>query len=161
MKNAFNAKEKVVYVDEVVFTKATIPTHDYALKYSNQTVDEKDFYSKYIAVIAAIAADTGVETILIFDKAVNKFDFIEFLKHLRGINGNRKLHCFIDNMKAHKGPEVIQEFERLNIIPIWNVPYRYDLQPIELVFSQVKRIYRKAKLSAFINEKLFDYKTEI
>ena len=61
----------------------------------------------------------------------------------------------------HKAPEVMEEFERLNIVPIWNVPYRYDFQPIELVFSQVKRVYKKAKLSAFINEKTFDYPTEI
>ena len=79
LQTAFRAKERVVYVDEVVFTKATIPRLDYALKYSNQTVDEKDFYSKYIAVIAAISADRGVDTILIFDQAVNRFDFIEFL----------------------------------------------------------------------------------
>ena len=61
----------------------------------------------------------------------------------------------------HKAPEVMEEFERLNIVPIWNVPYRYDFQPIELVFSQVKRVYKKAKLSAFTNEKTFDYPTEI
>ena len=61
----------------------------------------------------------------------------------------------------HKAPEVMEEFERLNIVPIWNVPYRYDFQPIELVFSQVKRVYKKAKLSAFINQKTFDYPTEI
>ena len=35
LKNAFDAKEKVIYVDEVVFTKATIPTLDYARRYSN------------------------------------------------------------------------------------------------------------------------------
>ena len=50
-------KQRVVYVDEVNFTKTTIPTLDYAPKYSNQTIDEKDFYSKYISVIAVISAD--------------------------------------------------------------------------------------------------------
>ena len=30
-----------------------------------------------------------------------------------------------------------------------------------MVFSNVKSIYRKAKLNAFINEKPFDYKAEI
>ena len=67
LKEAFKVKERVIYIDEVVFTKTTIPRLDYALKYSNQTVDEKDFYSKYIAVIAAISADRGVDTILIYD----------------------------------------------------------------------------------------------
>ena len=116
----------MVYVDEVVFTKASIPTLDYAAKYSNQTVDEKDFYSRYLAVVAAVSADRGVDAIMIFNHALDKQNFIEFLKHLRSINEDKKLHCFLDNLKVHKGPEVIEEFERLNIVPIWNVPYRYD-----------------------------------
>ena len=125
----------MIYIDEVVFTKTTIPRLDYALKYSNQTVDEKDFYSKYIAVIAAISADRGVDTILIYDQAVNRFDFIEFLKHLRSLNEDRRLHVFLDNLSAHKTSEVTEAFDQQNIVPIFNVPYRFDLQPIELVFS--------------------------
>ena len=66
LSKAFDAKERVVYVDECVFTKASIPTLDYAAKYSNQTVDEKDFYSRYLAVVAAISADRGVDAIMIF-----------------------------------------------------------------------------------------------
>ena len=57
----------MVYVDEVVFTKATIPVLDYAPKYSNQTVDEKDFYSRYLAAVAAVSADRGVDALMIFD----------------------------------------------------------------------------------------------
>ena len=127
LQAAFRAKERVIYIDEVVFTKTTIPRLDYAPKYSNQTVDEKDFYSKYLAVIAAISADRGVDTILIYDQAVNRFDIIEFLKHLRSLNEDRRLHVFLDNLSAHKTPEVMEAFNQQNIAPIFNVPYRYDL----------------------------------
>ena len=88
----------MVYVDEVVFTKASIPTLDYAAKYSNQTVDEKDFYSRYLAVVAAISADRGIDAIMIFKQALDRFDFIVFLKHLRSINEDKKIHCFLDNL---------------------------------------------------------------
>ena len=88
------------------------------------------------------------DTIMIFDQAVNRWDFIDFLKHLRAINDDKRIHCFLDNLSAHKTIEVLEEYIKLNINPIWNVPYRYDFLPIELVFSQVKRIYKKAKLSA-------------
>ena len=105
-------------------------------------MDEKDFYSAYIAVIAAISSDTGVETIMMFDEAVKKEHFIEFLRRLRTINGERRVHCFLDNLKVHKAPEVNQLWAELNIVPIWNVPYHCQFQPIELVFSQVKRTYK-------------------
>ena len=96
-----------------------------------------------------------------FDKGVKQPDFIEFLQHLRQINGEARLHVFLDNMKAHKGTDVGAEFERQNIVPIWNVPYRCELQPIELVFAQVKRVYKRNKLNAFMNGKEFVYKNEI
>ena len=60
-----------------------MPRLDYQVKCVNQTVNEKDFYHAYIAVIAAISASTGIETTMTFDRAVKKHDFIEFLKHLR------------------------------------------------------------------------------
>ena len=133
----------------------------YQVMHKNQCVDEKDFYSAYIAVIAAISASTGVETIVMLDSAVKKPDFIEFLQHLRSINGATRVHCFMDNLKAHKGPEVVDECNELDIVPIWNVPYRCEFQPIELVFAQVKRVYKKNKLNAFMNERVFNYKEEI
>ena len=161
LQSAWSAKEKVVYVDEVVFTKHTMPRLDYQIKHVNQTVDEKDFYHAYVAVIAAISASTGIETTMAFGRAVKKNDFIEFLKHLRNTNGSNRIHCFMDNMKAHTAPEVKDACVPLNIVPIWNVPYMPDYQPIELVFAQVKRVYKNNKLSAFINKKEFDYKREI
>ena len=70
-------------MDECVFTKETIQKFDYAPKYMNQTVDERDYYAPYIAVIAAISADKGVDLIMMFDKAVSRFEFIDFLRELR------------------------------------------------------------------------------
>ena len=61
-------------------------------------------------------------------------------------------------MKAHTAPEVKEACRSMDINPIWNVPYQATYQPIELIFAQVKREYKKAKLGAFVNEKPFDYK---
>ena len=101
-----------------------MPRLDYQVKCVNQTVNEKDFYHAYIAVIAAISASTGIETTMTFDRAVKKHDFIEFLKHLRYINGSSRVHLFLDNMKAHTAPEVKEACMSLDINPIWNVPYQ-------------------------------------
>ena len=44
---------------------------------------------------------------MIFDQAVNRWDFIDFLKHLRAINDDKRIHCFLDNLSAHKTIEVL------------------------------------------------------
>jgi len=67
----------------------------------------------------------------------------------------------MDNLAVHKAPEVTQTMKQWQMVPIMNVPYRFDFNPIELVFSQVKRVYKAAKINAFLNEKPFDYKQEI
>ena len=72
-----------------------------------------------------------------------------------------KLHIFLDNLQVHKTAHVKQAMERWGMSPIWNVPYRYDFQPIELVFSQVKHHFKKAKLNAFVNDRTFDYRAEV
>ena len=54
-------KKRVIYLDELVFTKSTVPRLEYARKYTNQTVNEKDLYHKYYACIAAISEDRGVD----------------------------------------------------------------------------------------------------
>jgi len=132
---AWNLKQRVVYVDEVVFTKSTIPRVEYAVKGTNQTVDEKDYYYRYFAVVAAISADRGVDAIMVFDRAVTKDTFIAFLNKLRAQTPKQTINVFLDNLSVHKGPEVLAAMEEWKMKPIWNVPYRFDFQPIELVFS--------------------------
>ena len=92
----------------------------------NQTVDERDYYAPYIAVIAAISADKGVDLIMMFDKAVSRFEFVEFLYEIRKQNSDATINMFLDNLTAHKTNEVTVACEELAIKTIFNVPYRYD-----------------------------------
>jgi len=98
-------------------------------------VDEKDFYYRYIAVVAAISADRGVDAIMTFDQAVKTESFIEFLEKLQKQNRGRTLNIFMDNLQVHKGVGVKQAMDEWKMKAIWNVPYRFDFMPIELVFS--------------------------
>lgn len=78
LQQAWNNKERILYADECVFTKATVPKLDYAHKYTNQTVDERDFYHRYLAVVAAVSADRGVDCIMI---SFNEFNLRESWVH--------------------------------------------------------------------------------
>lgn len=79
---AHKLNQRIVYIDEVVFTKATVPRCEYATLGNNICINENDFYHRYLAVVAAISADRGVDAIMIFDQAVNKEMFVDFLTKL-------------------------------------------------------------------------------
>lgn len=144
-----------------MFTKATVPRLEYSSKLQNICLNEKDYYHKFFGVVAAISVDRGLDGVMVFNSAVNRDNFCSFLHLLASKNASRPLHIFMDNLQVHKTAEVHQTMTNLQLQPIWNVPYRFEFQPIELVFSQVKREYKKSKLNAFINEKAFDYEREI
>ena len=88
-----------------------------------------------MAVVAAISVDRGVDCAMIFDEAVKTETFIQVIEALRQSNGNKHLNVFLDNLAVHRTADVVEAYHKNNIQAIYNVPYRYDLNPIELVFS--------------------------
>ena len=89
-------------------------------------MNERDYYTPYIAVIAAISADKGVDMVMTFDKAVSRDEFVLFLKKIREMNAEKPVHCFLDNLSAHKTEEVRNAFKEHKITPIFNVPYGFE-----------------------------------
>ena len=49
-------KQKVIFLDEVTFTKQAIQKKDWSAKYTNLQVNEADVYISYVSVIAAVSA---------------------------------------------------------------------------------------------------------
>ena len=79
--------EKVVYCDEVMFTKHTGKLRDWSAKGCNTTVAETSYYTDYRAVVAGISSEAGVEVIYFSDRAITQVTFSEFLRELREQNG--------------------------------------------------------------------------
>ena len=48
---------------------------------------------------------------------------------------------FLDNLPIHKTAEVRETFKDHEFEVIWNVPYRPELNPIELTWGVMKRAY--------------------
>ena len=65
LQEKFNRKIKVIFCDEVVFTKKTCQLREYSNKYKNIVLDQKDLNSPYLSVIAAISTDDTVEALAI------------------------------------------------------------------------------------------------
>ena len=62
----------------------------------------------------------------------------------------------MDNLPVHKSNIVKPLYDSLNIMPIYNVSYSPELNPIEAVFSKVKAIFNRQRLNHLVNKTDFD-----
>ena len=60
----------------------------------------------------------------------------------------------MDNAGYHSKGIVDEAYERLNMVPVFNVGYQYMFNPVERYWSLVKHYYRKVLL-----EKMLKYPT--
>ena len=62
----------------------------------------------------------------------------------------------MDNLTAHKTQNAIELMRQLAIEWIWVVPYSPEYNAIELLFSQVKKVFKEAKLRSLVRGEDFD-----
>ena len=62
----------------------------------------------------------------------------------------------MDQLKVHKAVEAKPYFTSLNILPIWNVSYSPEFNPIEAVFSKVKAIFNRRRLNHLVRKLHFN-----
>ena len=141
----------MIYLDETNFTKLAFQNKDWSRKNENQHVDQRDIYTGYRSVIATISEDKGVELIKIYRTAVTSDTFIKYLELLSKRNYKQPLALFQDQLKVHKSKKVKPFYTALNIVPIYNVGYSPEFNPIESVFSQVKRVFCRERLNKLVN----------
>ena len=151
----------MIFLDEVTFTKQAIQKKDWSAKYTNLQVNEADVYIPYVSVIAAVSAYEGLELIMMNEEAIDSSDFQIFVKKLSRKNSSQPFGLFMDNLRVHKTKDAMEKMEKLNITPLWNIPYCPDTNPIESCFSIVKQRYKKDRLHHLINKKEFDTKKGI
>ena len=118
-------------------------------------VDQRDIYTGYHAVIAAISEEKGVDQIMIFSAAIDSNNFIDYLQKLRKRHGNAPLALFCDQLAVHKSQAVKPYYESLDIVPVYNVGYSPEFNGIEAVFSKVKALYNRQRLNCLVNKTLF------
>ena len=105
-------------------------------------MDLKRMQIKTTAVIGAITREHGVLTWKKFEKSVDIPKFKSFLLEIRKKLRKRKVYIFMDNLQVHRSAKTIEYMNSLGLIPIFNASYSPEYMPIELVFSQVKQVYK-------------------
>ena len=98
----------------------------------------------YRSALAAISTEGKIEHLKVTLKAVNAKKYLNWLRMLRPKLGEstKKIYLFVDNLGVHKTPKVMKTYEELGIEPIFNSTYSPQFNPIEVIFSQVKRHYK-------------------
>ena len=81
---------------------------------------------------------------------MNVDKFKEYIAGLRAANGDDKICIFMDNLSAHTSERSKESMRELGFRYIYNVPYSPDYNPIESVFSQVKRNFKALRARKFM-----------
>ncbi len=61
----------------------------------------------------------------------------------------------MDNMRVHRSKLAQEAFTRLNILPIFNIPYCPQYNGIESVFSVLKEKYKRAMMEKIVKGERF------
>ena len=138
LKKAKKDGYRIIYIDETMFTKTTVPKQEYCLPHRNMTVDKGWINEPTYALLSGISREKGQEFYMLFEKSVNVEKFKEYLVKLREKNGNDKICIFMDNLTAHTSNKSKDKMRELGFRWIFNVAYSPDFNPIEFTFSKVK-----------------------
>jgi transposase len=115
----------------------------------------------YVAVVASISAERGLENRTTYNSALDRFDFAEYLQDISRSRDGRPFALFIDNARFHKAIVVKDQMAELGIRPIMNVPYSPQYNPIEGCFSIVKNHFKMHRLNAMLNDRDFNFQKGI
>jgi transposase len=104
------------------------------------------------AVVGAISAQRGLIATTYRARSIKQDDFIEFLAELRSLSSDRQLHVVLDNCAVHHAKRVVAFAAEMKIELIYLRPYSPEHNPIELVWAQAKREYKKLLLEAYLSK---------
>ena len=63
-----------------------------------------------------------------------------FLKRIRKANRKSRIILILDNFKPHHSRSVVEYAKKLNIFLVFLPPYSPNLNPIEFIWKDVKRV---------------------
>jgi transposase len=161
MEQAAREGRILVFLDETLFTKRAIKLREWSGKNSNLAVDQEEVYVGYRSALAAMTAAKGVHLVMIWDHAVKEPEFEHFIKKLRTKAGKKPIALFFDNLWVHKTAEARALMAKLDITPVYNVAYSPEFNPIEAVFSKVKRHFSSQRLHNLVTKIGFNMDKEI
>ena len=147
---AKNEGRRIIYIDETVFTRTTVAKAEWSRPKENMTVDVKQRNEPTLALLCGISKERGLEHYQIFQRSVNLDKFEEYLTNLRAANGDDPIALYMDNLGVHVSDRSKAKMREHNFQWIYSLPYEPELNPIEYVFSHIKRNFRNLRAKKFM-----------
>ena len=135
----------------MVFSSRSVKKCEFSNRFSNICIDRSHINIKCTAVIAAISKQKGLIHWKQFEKSVNVEKFLQFLKELLAKFKKKDVTLFMDNLKVHHSKLVKNFCEKKGAKIIFNCAYFCDGNPIETIFSKVKRCFEGYKTNEVVN----------
>jgi len=99
---------------------------------------------KTITFLAALRSD-GITAPLVVDGPINADVFLAYVQQQLVQTLKPGDVVLMDNLSSHKGAEIRKAIENVGARVVYLPPYSPDFNPIEMVFSKLKALLRKAK----------------
>ena len=133
-----------IFIDETGCHPGMGPRRGWAPK-GERLLGPEEAYSggRRLSLIAAMDI-RGVRRHAIIDGGVKSLDFLEFVQRVLGPSLRPGKVVVMDNLGLHKNPEVLRFLQARRCRVVFVPPYSPDTNPIELAFSKIKHMVRKA-----------------
>ena len=86
LTKARNQGFRIVYIDETMMTRKTVPLTEWARKKENMSIDVTKLDEPTLALLSGISKEKGQEHYQIFERSVNVDKFFKYLAGLRAAN---------------------------------------------------------------------------
>jgi hypothetical protein len=123
VNQAFKDKLPIVYIDETMFTGRVYAQQDYWVKGKAIEVDQSDVYIKYVAALAAVSGDNGLDHLRTYNHPVDSVIFADFIDELSKKRGRKPFALFMDQASFHKPDCVKEVMAKYQVRRIFNVTY--------------------------------------
>jgi len=139
----------IVCLDEVGFQLNMIPLKGWSKKGTRCILNyKKGGYTRYHGIFI-INRDSKIHYQL-YDKPINRDTFIEFIDKISDKDIlNKKI--VLDNLRIHHNADVKKLLFKKFAGIFWTPAYSPELNPVEMVFSQLKSYLRKLEISTRVD----------
>lgn len=144
----------IISIDETYFYFNDTLNYGWS-RIGEKCIIERNKKQHKLSLIMAIS-NKKIINYKIISKPINKEIYLDFLKSIN-LNNN---YLIADNVSFHKNKEIINYIEKNKSNMIFIPPYSPQYNPIEFVFSEIKRKIRKnhfinvEQLETYLNNKI-------
>lgn len=100
-------------------------------------------FTKAVTMICAISEEKGVVGYSLFNGYLNSQLYLGFLDKIKSVYKRKRIGLFYDGHSVHKSNAARALMDEHNWVPLMNVAYQSDDNPIEYFFAYVKNEFRK------------------